>query len=127
MGMDEQIGYLSILVFFTTLIGLGAVFLILSAFVGKKDTSGAKLDTYECGKDPIGPGWRRFNIMYFIVAISFLLFDVEMVFLYPCAVIFRKAGFWGLIEILVFVGILFFGFIYIIRQGVIDFTKGILR
>jgi NADH-quinone oxidoreductase subunit A len=127
MTIDDQIGYLSILLFFFVLLFLGALFLAASAFIGKKNKSGAKLDTYECGKDPIGPGWRRFNIMYFIVAIAFLLFDVELVFIYPCAVIFREAGFWGFIEVFIFLGILFFGFIYLIRQRVIDFTRGIKR
>ena len=122
--MDNQIGYLSILIFFFVLIGMGLVFLALSSFIGKKDHSGSKLDTYECGKDPIGPGWRSYNVMYFAVAIAFLLFDVEMLFLYPAAVVFRDAGLWGFIEIVVFVAILFAGFIYFIKQGLVDFAKG---
>ncbi len=125
--MDNQIGYISILLFFFVLIFMGLVFLALSSFIGKKDRSGSKLDTYECGKDPIGPGWRRYNVMYFAVAIAFLLFDVEMIFLYPTAVILRDIGLWGFIEIIVFVAILFAGFVYLIRQGLIDFAKGIRK
>lgn len=120
----NQIGYLSIFLFFFVVIGMGLVFLALSSFIGKKDRSGAKLETYECGKDPIGPGWRKYNVMFFAVAIAFLLFDVEMVFLYPVAVVLRKAQLWGFIEIAIFVGILFAGFIYLMNQGIIDFAKG---
>lgn len=88
----------------------------------------AKLTTYECGEPPIGPSWVRFNNRFYIIALVFLLFDVEVVFILPCAVLFRplagtQAGWFVVAEILVFVLILIAGLAYVWAKGDLGWVK----
>lgn len=76
-----------------------------------------KLRTYECGEAPMGSSWIQYNVGYYIFALIFVIFDVEVVFLFPWAVAFRKLGLFALIEMLVFLAILIFGLIYAWRKG----------
>lgn len=78
--------------------------------------SEAKYDTYECGLQPIGGPWRQFNFRYYVYAILFVLFDVEVVFIYPWAVRFHKLGLFALVEVVVFVAILLVGWAYAWRK-----------
>lgn len=77
---------------------------------------------YEGGMDPIGSPRRRFFIRFYIVAVLFLLFDIETVFLYPWAVMFRKLGLFGFVEMLIFIVILFIGFIYVWKKGALEWA-----
>jgi len=88
----------------------------------------AKLATYECGEPPIGPSWVRFNNRFYIIALVFLLFDVEVVFILPCAVLFRAAagsaaGWFMVAELLVFVLILLAGLAYVWVKGDLGWVK----
>jgi NADH-quinone oxidoreductase subunit A len=80
-----------------------------------------KFDTYECGEEPDGPAWIRFHPRYYVVALLFVLFDVEAAFLFPWALNLRdpSLGFVAIIDMLVFVGILFIGWAYAVRKGAI--------
>jgi len=83
----------------------------------------SKLTTYECGETPIGDTRVRFNIRFYIVALIFLIFDVEVVFLFPWATVYKNLGWFALIEMLVFLFILFVGYAYVWRKGDLDWDK----
>ena len=84
-----------------------------------------KLSTYECGEDAIGSAWIQFNVRFYIIALIFLIFDVEIAILFPWAVIFKKIGLLALAEILIFVGILVVGFIYVWVKGDLEWLKSL--
>ena len=83
----------------------------------------SKLTTYECGETPIGDTRVRFNIRFYIVALIFLIFDVEVVFLFPWATVYKSLGWFAFIEMLVFLFILFVGYAYVWRKGDLDWDK----
>ena len=82
-----------------------------------------KLTSYECGEDPIGSSWVRFNIRFYVIALIFLIFDVEIVFLFPWAVVFQKLGMYAFVEMLVFLAILFVGYAYVWVKGDLDWDR----
>ncbi len=86
-----------------------------------------KLTTYECGEDTIGTAWIQFNVRFYIIALIFLIFDVEVAVLFPWVVIFAKEGYGllALMEILVFVGILTVGFVYVWVKGDLEWLKSL--
>jgi NADH-quinone oxidoreductase subunit A len=83
----------------------------------------SKLATYECGETPIGDTRVRFNIRFYVVALIFLIFDVEVVFLFPWATVYRDLGWFAFIEMVVFLTILFVGYAYVWRKGDLDWDK----
>jgi NADH-quinone oxidoreductase subunit A len=113
-------GYIPILIMLIVAIGFSVVTVVLSRLVGKRQDSPEKLMAYECGNDPVGNARMRFPIKFYIIAMLFIIFDIEVVFLYPWAVIFRNLKLFGLVEMLVFIGILFIGFIYIWKKGALE-------
>ena len=105
--------------------------LAFSALVGKRGRRTAAKDTpYECGKDPIGPTHTRFSVKFYLVAMLFILFDIEVIFMYPWAVVFREmlpthpALFYGMFT---FVGILFVGYLYAWKKKAFDWTHSPVR
>jgi NADH-quinone oxidoreductase subunit A len=115
-------GFLPVLI----MLGLGAGFaagsVALSQFLGPRKPTPEKQAPYECGMPPVGDARERQSIKYYLVAMIFLLFDIEVAFLYPWAVAFRElgpAGFWQLIT---FVSLLVSGYIYVWRKGVFDWS-----
>lgn len=87
-----------------------------------------KFTTYECGERPVGSAWILFNFRFYAVALAFLIFDIELAFVFPCIVIFKKwlkggVGFLALIEVVVFVFVLFLGLIYMWSRGDLKWTK----
>ena len=83
----------------------------------------SKLATYECGEEPIGDTRVRFNVRFYVIALIFLVFDVEVVFLFPWATVFKQLGWYAFNEMLVFLGILFVGYAYVWRNGDLDWDK----
>ena len=83
----------------------------------------SKLSTYECGETPIGDTRIRFNIRFYVVALIFLIFDVEVVFLFPWATVFEELGWFAFIEMMVFLTILLVGYAYVWRKGDLDWDK----
>lgn len=83
----------------------------------------SKLSTYECGEEPIGDTRVRFNVRFYVVALIFLIFDVEVVFLFPWALVFSKLGWYAFIEMMVFLAILFVGYAYVWRKGDLDWDR----
>jgi NADH-quinone oxidoreductase subunit A len=82
-----------------------------------------KTAPYECGEDPVGDAWVRFNVRFYVIALIFLIFDVEVVFLFPWALVYRSFGLFGFLEMAVFLGILIVGFVYVWVKGDLDWDK----
>ncbi len=97
-----------------------AAMVVLSSTLGKKNPTPEKLAPFECGKDPFSLPKGRLAIKFYLTAILFILFDVELVFIYPWAVVYRTLGFVGLVEMGVFLGILMVGFVYAWDNGALD-------
>ncbi len=96
---------------------LGVVMANINRIMGPKKPTSEKLSTYESGMEPIKTARERFTVRFYMVAILFILFDVEVVFLYPWAVNFLSLGWFGFIEMLIFVIVLLVGYYYVIRKG----------
>ncbi|MFC1556119.1 NADH-quinone oxidoreductase subunit A, partial [candidate division KSB1 bacterium] len=82
-----------------------------------------KMLPYECGEDPVGSAWIRFNNRFYIVALVFIIFDIEVVFLFPWALVFKKLGMFAFIEMMVFLAILFAGFAYVWAKGDLEWVR----
>ena len=91
--------------------------MLLSRLLGNHHTNPAKEQVFECGKPPTGPARERFSVRFYLVAILFIVFDVEVVFLYPWAIVFRRLGVPGLVEMVVFIGVLAAGLGYVWKKG----------
>ncbi|HEY70081.1 MAG TPA: NADH-quinone oxidoreductase subunit A [Anaerolineae bacterium] len=109
---------IAVLVFFATAIAF--IVVILGHLFGPRRPTITKGAPYESGMKPYGAGQRRMPVHFYLVAVLFILFDVEIVFLLPWAVVLRELKLFGLIEMLVFIGILFVGYIYAWRKGALE-------
>lgn len=107
----------SLLALMIAAIAFSGIALAISKFVLKATTNKQKGEPYECGIPTQGPSWIQFNVGYYLFAIVFLIFDVELIFMYPWAVVVKEVGWIALIEILIFVGILFLGLLYAHKKG----------
>ncbi|MBI4621302.1 MAG: NADH-quinone oxidoreductase subunit A [Desulfobacterales bacterium] len=114
------IDYLPIFAFLVIAILFAVVTIALSSIIGTKKPIPQKMMPYECGVDPIGSARRRFSVKFYIIAMLFIIFDIEAVFLYPWAVIFKDMGTFGFIEMGVFIVILFVGLIYAWKKGALE-------
>lgn len=112
--------YVPILILFLLAAAFGFGVLLISSLLGPKRPTKVKQDTYECGMDVAPDARRPFDVKYYLIAMAFLVFDVEVVFLFPWAVRFKMLGLFGLIEMLVFVFILLVGYAYIWKKGVLE-------
>jgi NADH-quinone oxidoreductase subunit A len=112
--------YLPILIFLVIAVGFALFTLFASAIIGKRKITPQKMLPYECGMDPIGEARKPFSVKFYIIAMLFIIFDIEAVFLYPWAVIFKDLRFFGLLEMGVFIAILLVGFIYVWKKGALE-------
>ena len=115
--------YVPLLIHIVVVTVIPAGMVALSWFVGQHKFNKAKMSPYECGMDPVGDAQTRFSVKFYLVAILFILFDVEAVFMYPWAIIFRELKMFGFWEMLVYVAIVLAGFFYIWKKGVLDWNK----
>ena len=110
-----------------TFIILAIVFVIVGLLSAKiispKNPTKEKRTTYECGENPFGNSWIKFNIRFYVIALIFIIFDVEVVFLFPWAVVFQRRGIATFIEMLIFLLILGVGFVYIWARGDLEWIK----
>ena len=116
-------GYTPLFIFFLLAVLFAGAVIILSSLFGRKTATREKLMPYECGLDPVGNARSKFTVKFFIIAMLFIVFDVEAVFLYPWAIVFRQFNqFKGFVfvEMAVFIGILLVGFIYVWRKGALE-------
>ncbi len=114
------IDYLPILVMIMVVVAFAAIALFLSTIVGPRHPNPSKLSPYESGMPPIGSARRRVSIRFYLTAVLFILFDIEIIFFYPWAVLFRQLKLFGLIEMGLFVLVLVVGYIYVWRKGGFD-------
>ncbi len=112
--------YLPLLILIILATGLAFLVVILGHSFGPKRPTPRKSLPYESGMTPYGPGSRRVSVRYYLIAVLFILFDVEVIFFLPWAVVFRKLGWFALIEMVAFVGILLVGYIYAWKKGALE-------
>ena len=117
---DFLIPYIPIAILLGIALFFALLLPILSLILGPQRPSARKATPYESGMTPIGDAQRRLPVRFYLVAVMFILFDIETVFLFPWAVTFRKLGLFGLAEVLVFVAILLVGYVWIWRKGALE-------
>ena len=112
-------------VFFAVMLGIVmvAIPLVISWLVAPSNKTKDKLDTYECGEEAEGSAWLQFNIRFYIIALSFLIFDVEVMFMYPWAVVFQELGLHAFVDLLIFITVLAVGYVYVWVKGDLDWVK----
>jgi len=113
-------GYLPVLVFLVIAIGLGVVLLAIGLILGNGQKSEEKLSPYECGFEPFEDSRIKFDVRYYLVAILFIIFDLEIAFLFPWAISLDKVGAFGIIAMGIFLGVLVVGFIYEWKKGALE-------
>jgi NADH-quinone oxidoreductase subunit A len=112
--------YFPILLFVFIALAFGAGTLLISYFVQPKYPEPEKLSTYECGSEPFSDARMPFPVRYYIFAMLFVIFDVEVIFLYPWAIVFNKIGLIGLVEMLIFIGLFLVAYVYAWRKGALE-------
>jgi NADH-quinone oxidoreductase subunit A len=115
-------GYIPIIIFFLIAVLLPLALLGASRLIQRRVFEREKLMPYECGVDPIGDARERMSVRFYIVAMLFLIFDVETIFLFPWAVLYDKLALFGLIEMLFFIGILVVGYYWAWRKGALEWA-----
>jgi NADH-quinone oxidoreductase subunit A len=125
--------FTSVVVMLLLGVGLCGLMLGLGALLRPSNPHPGKLATYECGEPPSGPAWINFNIRFYLIALVFVIFDVELAFIYPVAAVFRDwvvtrgQGLFALVELAVFVGILAVGLVYVWAKGDLQWLKRLPR
>ena len=112
--------YLPILIFFAIALGLSVMMIVASLIVGKRNPDKNKLAAYECGFDAFEQARSKFDVRFYLVAILFIIFDLEVAFLFPWAISLGKIGVFGFWSMIVFLGILTVGFVYEWKKGALD-------
>ncbi|MFQ3575772.1 MAG: NADH-quinone oxidoreductase subunit A [Cytophagales bacterium] len=120
MESNYPVDYLPILIQLLFAGAFVVVTMIFTHMVGPKSKTSNKLDSFECGIESVGNARNPFSVKYFLTAILFVLFDVEVIFMYPWAVNFRQLGMVGFIEMLIFMVFLLLGFFYVIKRKALD-------
>jgi NADH-quinone oxidoreductase subunit A len=119
--------YLPILLMFVVAAGFAVGNILLSQFVGQRKRTRTKLMPYECGKDPVGSARERFSVKFYLIAMLFILFDIEVIFLMPWAVVAKALVAQGTVsaafvyvEMMIFIALLLVGYIYVVKKGAFD-------
>ena len=122
--------YFPVVMMFIVAAGFAVTFIGLSQLVGQRKPTRTKLMPYECGKDPVGSARERFSVKFYLIAMLFILFDIEVIFLVPWAVVFKTLsspayGMRNLIylEMLLFIALLAAGLVYVIKKGAFDWSE----
>lgn len=113
---SDQFSYIPILMQLLLAVGFVVTTIIISGLLGPKRKSASKDKNFECGIESVGNARIPFSVKYFLVAILFVLFDVEVIFLYPWAINFKELGIEGMIKMIIFMALLLVGFFYIIKK-----------
>jgi NADH-quinone oxidoreductase subunit A len=112
-----------ILIFLTLVTGFALVSVIGSLILGMRKPTPAKLAPYECGMQPVGTARERFSVKFYLVAMLFLLFDIEAVFLFPWAVVYRDLKLFGFFEMVLFIAVVLAGYIYVWKKGALEWER----
>lgn len=121
--MNTPENYIPILIQIVVGLGFVVTSLIISHFLGPKVHGKSKDDTFECGVEYKGNARTPFSVKYFLTAILFVLFDIEIVFFYPYAVNFREFGVEGFLAVLIFAIVFLIGFLYVLKRGALNWDK----
>ena len=113
-------GAASLIVLMIAAIAFSGIAILVSKFALKASTNPQKGEPYECGIPTQGPSWIQFKVGYYLFALVFLIFDVELIFLFPWAVVLQEIGLFGFIAMMVFLGILIVGFVYEWMKGALE-------
>lgn len=122
--------YASVAAFFLVAIGFIVGSMVFGKLLRPNNMYPEKLETYECGEAPVGPAWFNFNPRFYIVALIYIIFDVEIAFIYPVAAVFKRwvdqgNGLFALVEVLIFVAILLLGLVYVWAKGDLEWIRAI--
>jgi len=118
---DDVLGeYLPILLFLIVSAGIGIALLVIGSLLGPRQPSAEKLSPYECGFEAFEDARMRFDVRYYLIAILFIVFDLEIAFLFPWAVVFKDLGMQAIVAMTIFLGILVVGFVYEWKKGALD-------
>ena len=117
---NSSAAFIPILMMVVVATGFAVATLAASHFLGRRINDPAKLLPYECGVTPVGTARERFHTRFYLVAMLFIVFDIETVFIYPWAVVFKQLAIFGLIEMGVFIGILLAGLVYVWGKGALE-------
>ena len=117
------VGYVWLLIMLALATGVAVLVLLLPGWLGPKKPVPAKFEPYESGMKPFMLPRRRFPVHYYLVAILFVVFDIEILFLYPWAVLIRELRWFGLVEMAIFLGIVLLGFAYAWRKGALEWIR----
>lgn len=120
LQINHTMGSVSMLILTLAAVAFSVFAILISRAVLKGSVNKQKLEPYECGVPTQGNTWIQFNVGYYLFALIFLIFDVELVFLYPWAVVAKKIGWAALVEIVIFFFILFMGFLYAHKKGALQ-------
>jgi NADH-quinone oxidoreductase subunit A len=112
--------YIPIAILLIIATGLAGLVVLIGHLFGPKRPTARKSAPYESGMNPIGQGTRRMPVHFYLIAVLFILFDIEVVFFLPWAVIFRRLGLFGLVEMFIFIAILLVGYIYAWKKGALE-------
>ena len=115
-------GYIPIFIFLAIAIAFPVVTIIVAKLIRPSSPFATKLEAYECGIKAASDSRGRYTVRFYIVAILFVVFDVETIFLFPWAVQFKKLGLFGLLEMMIFLGILIVGYIWIWKKGALEWV-----
>ena len=118
--MRYNLNYLFLGLFFVGAVTVPLLPIVLARFIAPKRPGAVKLQPYECGMETEGETWVQFRIQYYVFAILFVVFDVEALFLFPWAVVFKEVAVAGLIAMGVFIGILLLGLVYAWQEGALE-------
>ena len=112
--------YLPIIILAVLALVVSGVIMLLSSIAGRPRRSTTEVSPYECGVPVIGNARERFSVKFYLIGVLFILFDIEIVFFYPWAVTFDQLGLLALVEMLLFIAILFVGYIYVWKKGALE-------
>lgn len=126
--------YIPILIVFIFVAGFAVTNIVLSHVVGKRKNTRAKLMPYECGMDPVGSAHQRFSVKFYLIAMLFILFDIEAVFLLPWAVVFKTLSraltlngqpvrSFVFFEMMIFIAVLLVGYVYVWKKGLFEWNR----
>jgi NADH-quinone oxidoreductase subunit A len=123
MTDSNLMNYMPIALMFVMAAGFVLLTMVVTHWLGPKRKTKVKLESFECGIEPRGNARVPFPIRYFLVALLFVLFDVEVIFMYPWAVNFKEFGITGFVQMLVFISLLLVGFFYIIKKKALEWKE----
>ena len=115
--------YIPVLILFAVGTLVGGIIVLLSSLLGPKISNRLKSQPFECGKDPFMQPTGQFSVKFYLIAMLFILFDVEIVWFFPWAVLLRKLGWAGIFEMFAFIFVLLLGFVYAWKKGALEWEK----